>query len=52
MAFGAYTHTAPVHQGCPDSGIGGTASSVFLVREKAKPAASEATLSSLAKTMS
>ena len=52
MAFCAYTRIAPVQQGYPDSGIGGTASSVFLVREKAKPAASEATQPSLAKTMS
>ena len=52
MAFCAYTHIAPVQQGYPDSGIGGTASSVFLVREKAKPAASEATQPSLANTMS
>jgi len=50
--FCAYTNIAPVQQGCPDSGIGGTASSMFLVREKAKPVAPEATQPSLAKTTS
>jgi hypothetical protein len=52
MAFCAYKNIASVQQGYPDSGIGGTAISVFLVREKAKPAASEATQPSLAETMS